>query len=184
MTESKNIDNTELQKAGLGDFYLDCTFEGCDFSEMSFRNVHFEDCIFRSCNFSMTKLFCQLNDVQFIECKIVGTDFSGIGKFSNYFQFLKCNLSYASFVETKLCESRFADCPIIECDFSGADLTRAVFDRCDLSRSIFAQTNLEKANLETSCGFVIDPTINRTSKMVISESELRGLLCHLNIVIK
>ena len=184
MTEGKKINNTELHKVGLDDFYLGCTFEACDFSEMTFRNVQFEECVFMRCNLSMTKLYCQLNDVQFVECKIVGTDFSGVGKFSTSFKFLKSNLSYASFIETKLIESCFEECSVIECDFTSADLSRSVFDRCDLSRTIFAETNLERANFETAYGFVINPNINRTNQMVISESELRGLVAHLNIVIK
>lgn len=184
MTENKNVNNVELQRVGLDDCYLNCTFELCDFSKMTFRNVHFEECVFKQCNFSMAKMFCQLNDVEFVECKIVGTDFSGITKLSNSLKFVKCNLLYASFVETKLIESRFIECSIVECDFMNSDLSRSLFDRCDLSRSIFTETNLERVNLETSYGFAINPTTNRINKLIISESELRGLVAHLNIVVK
>lgn len=184
MTEAKKINNTELIRVGLDDLYLECTFEACDFSDMVLRNVQFEECVFIRCNFSMTKIFCKLNEVQFIECKIVGTDFSGIGKLSTAIRFIKSNLSYASFVEIKLRESRFSECTIVDCDFASADLSHSVFDRCDLSRSIFAATNLESADLETAYCFAINPTINRTNKIIVSESELRGLVAHLNIVIK
>lgn len=183
MTEGKTINNGELKKFGLDDFFINCTFEACDFTGMKFVDTHFEDCIFKECNFSMVKLLCQLNDVQFTECKIVGTDFSAMSKFSNSFQFTKCNLSYVSFIENRLIGSRFDECSIIECDFSNADLTRSTFDCCDLSLSVFNGTNLSSANLATAHNFVVNPTINRINKMVISRSELFGLVAHLNLIV-
>lgn len=184
MTQDKHIHAIQMQEGGIDDLYLNCTFGGCDFSELTLDQIHFEACVFESCNFSMTKLFCQLNDVQFVACKVVGADFSGLVSCANALQFIKSNLSYASFSDTKLPVSRFVDCALVECDFSGCDLSGSVFDRCDLSRSIFAQTNLERVDLATSYSLTINPTINRVRKMVVAQSELHSLVAHLGVVVQ
>ena len=184
MIESKTINNADLQKTGFDNLYFDCKFIACDLSEMELSNTQFEECSFQLCNLSMTKLLCQMNDVKFMECKIVGADFSTVNKNSTSLKFDKCNISYTTFIGTNLHDCLYSECHIVECDFTDANLSRAVFDNCELAGSIFSGTNLEKADFETSRNYIINPTANRINKMVVSESELKGLVAHLNIVIK
>lgn len=184
MKEGLVIENNELLNAKLDDFYLGCTFEGCDFSKVKICDTHFEECTFERCNLSLTSFHCQLTDVRFVECKIVGTDFTGLNKFSTINAFSKCNLSYATFVGARIVASRFENCTIADCDFTNTDLNKTVFENCDLTGSTFEQTNLEKCDFETSSGFTINPNSNRLQKTIFSNSELHGLLSHLNIIIK
>ena len=79
---------------------------------------------------------------------------------------------------------RFSACQLNEAYFDEADISSSVFDRCDMERASFYQTNLEKVDFSTSFNFTIDPSANRLKKAVFSESALRGLLSHLNIVVK
>ena len=110
--------------------------------------------------------------------------FSGISKFSGIFHFEKSALNYANFYGIKIRNCSFICCNLYEACFDEADLTSSVFDRCDLSRTSFFKTNLEKVDFSSAFNFSIDPSTNRLKKTVFSEQNLRGLVAHLDIVIK
>lgn len=184
MAEEKIIEKFNFSNNKLEDRYYKCVFNTCDFSNMSIKNTNFEDCTFRQCNFSLTKLFNFLSKIRFIECKMTGTDFSGIGKFSDSLYFENSLMNYATFFGVKLREMYFTGCNLNEVSFEEANITSTVFDNCDLMRATFFNTDLERVDFSTSYNFSINPTINKLKKAVFSETELRGLVEHLNIVIK
>jgi uncharacterized protein YjbI with pentapeptide repeats len=55
-------------------------------------------------------------------------------------------------------------------------LTDSVFDSCDLSRAVFDHTTLEGVDFRTSCGYSINPEINRIRRAKFSISGILGLL--------
>lgn len=115
-------------------------------------------------------------DVQFVECKMTGADFTNSSTFSS-FHFRKSHLQYASFVGMKLWLSKAQFiCNLQEAYFDEANLSSALFDRCDMERAEFTKTNLEKADLSTSYHFDINPNTNRIRKARFSKTELEGLL--------
>ena len=184
MTEDRTIEKQDFRQGDWDNEYYDCVFEHCDFSDTEIKDVYFENCRFRFCNFSLSKLRCNFRDAKFVECRMSGADFSGVSRLAVSFAFEKSNLSYASFIRTKLREMRFSACNLNEAYFDEADISSSVFDRCEMERTSFYQTNLEKVDFSTSFNFTIDPASNRLKKAVFSVDGLRGLVSHLNIVVK
>ncbi|HIS34771.1 MAG TPA: pentapeptide repeat-containing protein [Candidatus Avirikenella pullistercoris] len=178
------IEKTDFSVTELQDEYYNCTFIGCNFSNQTINNPYFEKCVFKQCNFTLAKFTGNLKDVRFIDCKTTGADFSGISKFSGIFHFEKSALNYVNFYGIKIRNCSFICCNLYEACFDEADLTSSVFDRCDLSRTSFFKTNLEKVDFSSAFNFSIDPSTNRLKKTVFSEQNLRGLVTHLDIVIK
>ena len=184
MAEGTVIEKIDFNQERLDNEYYNCVFESCDFSDKSVTDVSFEDCVFKRCNFALAKFFCYFSSAEFVECKMTGADFTGISKFSSSFCFEKSQMNYVSFYKLKIRKSRFAGCNLNEAYFDETDLASSIFDDCDLMRTSFHGTNLEKVDFFTSHHFSIDPTANRLKKTVFSASELRGLVSHLDIVIK
>ena len=184
MGEGLLIEKVNFNEKGLESEYYNCVFDSCDFSDKSVSDVSFEDCVFKHCNFSLVKLFCYFSNSEFVECKMTGADFSGISKFSSSFRFEKSQMNYASFFKLKIRKSNFIGCNLNEAYFDETDLASSVFDDCDLMRASFHGTNLEKVDFSTSHNFSIDPTSNRLKKTIFSSSGLKGLVSHLDIIIK
>ncbi|MDR2936506.1 MAG: pentapeptide repeat-containing protein, partial [Rikenellaceae bacterium] len=55
-------------------------------------------------------------------------------------------------------------------------LTGAVLDGCDLTGAVFGGTGLEKADLRTAWGYVIDPSTNRIRGARFAYPAVLGLL--------
>ena len=68
--------------------------------------------------------------------------------------------------------------------FDNADIKNSIFEHCNLERASFAGTNLEKVDFSTAFNFSINPAACKLKKTVFSEDNLRGLVDHLNIIIK
>lgn len=183
MTEDKKIEKLNFRETCLDNEYYKCTFESCDFSEMEIDNTVFEDCTFKLCNFSLAKLFGIFRDVKFTECKMLGADFTKIGKFATSFTFEKSRLDYVSFAGLKMRKTVFRDCNLSNAYFDEADISSSLFQNCDLSYTSFDNTNLEKVDFSTSYNFSINPVANRLKGAIFPENGLRGLVSHLNIKI-
>jgi len=184
MMENSTIRNRELHSEPFCDAYVECIFEQCSFLDIPIDKTVFEKCVFKDCDFSNSKFLCHFEDVRFIACKMIGADFSLIGKYSSNVKFLDCNLSFAYFAESKLKGSIFSNCLMHECDFSGADLSNSTFGNCDLSLAVFSNSNLVNADMESSFNYRISPVDNRVKGLTVSESGIRGLLSGFGIVIK
>lgn len=183
MTENKKIEKINFTTVPPDDEYYQCSFENCDFSNLVIANTYFDECSFKHCNFTLAKFTNNLREVTFTECKLTGTDFSGISKFSQSFRFEKSHMQYASFMGIKMKNAYFDNCIIHEAYFEDTNLTSSVFHQCDLERASFFNTNLEKVDFSTSFNFTINPSVNKLKKAIFAESELKGLVAHLNIVI-
>lgn len=184
MTEEKTIEKQNFNEVELDDQYYNCVFEYCDFSGKTIINTTFEDCTFKLCNFSLTKFANYLSGAKFIGCKITGADFTKLSRFSGSMYFEESQMNYASFVGLKSRKNKFKNCILNEAFFDEADIALSVFDNCNLENTSFHKTNLEKVDFSTSYNFSINPTVCRLKKAIFSKSELRGLVAHLDIVIK
>jgi uncharacterized protein YjbI with pentapeptide repeats len=183
MTDLQTFCKVNFTTIALDDEYYQCTFESCDFSNSSMGDAVFEKCAFQGCNFALTKFLVSLREVKFLECKMTGADFTGIGKSSNTLVFEKSILNYAAFVGCKLRRSVFRESTIVESYFDESDIAHSVFEHCDLSRTSFHNTNLEKVDFSTAYNFTINPATNRLKKAIFSRDNLTGLVAHLDIVI-
>lgn len=184
MIESQTIEKIDFTKALPDKEYIDCTFVNCNFEQLLLKNIVFDECRFKFCNLSLIKTTKMTwHNVHFIECKMVGADFTGSNPFST-FRFDNSNLQYASFAQMKLKATPFINCNLQEVDFSEADLTSAIFDQCEMSRAVFSHTNLEKADLTSAYHFLIDPRTNRLKNARFSYDGIEGLVIPLGISIK
>ena len=184
MTENQVFEQIHFEKVPLDSDYYDCTFHLCDFSHIAIRQTVFDTCRFESCDFSLTKFGHVMRNVVFTDCRMTGAEFTELNKFSNGLRFEKSILNYANFVGVKLHKTVFRDCLLHEAYFDDSDLTASCFDQCDLERASFHRTNLEKVDFSSAFHFTIDPTQCKLKKTVFPESELRGLVAHLNIILK
>lgn len=180
----ETIRRQDFRTAHLEQSYEETTFENCDFSGMQLDGTVFEECTFTGCNLSLSVMACRLSDCTFRGCKMNGADFSRLGRFSFDLVFEKCDLSFAIFEKCSLRKAKFSGCNIREAAFFDADLTEADFGDSDLFRAGFQGANLTKADLTRAQNWFIRPDSCLLSKTAFSEDNLRGLVEHLNIIIK
>jgi uncharacterized protein YjbI with pentapeptide repeats len=126
----------------------------------------------------------KFQNAQFVNCKIIGIDFSKCHEFQFSFRFQGCGIDYCSFNGRKLKKTIFESCSLKETDFSNSDLTEALFDKCDLMNTLFRHTTLEKTDFRTAVNYLIDPEINKVKKARFSLNGLPGLLGKYNLIIE
>lgn len=168
----------------LEEEYFGCSFVGCDFSGSDLGDTLFEECVFQNCNFAMSLIRGSLREVSFEACKLTGADFSGIAQMSNTLSFKKCRLEYAVFADIRLPRLLFDHCDMSHSVFNHADITASRFAGCNLAGASFVGTNLERADFSQAYNYTINPSECRLRKTVFSEYGLRGLVDHLDIIIK
>jgi fluoroquinolone resistance protein len=164
--------------------FTNCTFQSCTFSETQLPNVKFNSCTFASCNLSLVKLDgCRIQDVLFIDSKIVGAEFFKCEKtffsasfknsFLHYCNFSDLNMRNAIFSGCKLWENYFTNTCLLSADFRDTDLLGTTFHNCDL----------RKADFSTATQYAIDPQTNNIKKAKFSIPEVIGLLRGIDITI-
>ena len=164
--------------------FKDCVFKNCDFTMFNFTGCDFADSIFENCNLSMVKFgYIGLDKVHFIDCKLVGADFSNVKDFLFNVDFTNCILDYAAFMKKKNRKCKFASCSLKGADFSESDFSESVFEHCDLSSAVFMQTVLNGTNFTTAYNFTIDPERNKLRKAKFSADGLAGLLTSYGIIV-
>lgn len=162
-----------------------CTFVNCDFSNNLFYNCTFTDCTFTTCNLTGAKLLdSKLDKATFVDCKLLGVDFSETNDFLFSVKFEGCILDFCSFSTKKLRNTPFMNCSITDADFTDADLTNALFQNTDLMNSVFSNTNLNRADLRTAENFAINPEHNSIKKAKFSLQTITGLLHQYDIIIE
>lgn len=162
--------------------YENCIFKNCRLSGADLRQVVFSECQFEQCDLSNAKVTdTAFKNIHFKDCKLLGVAFSECNTFLLELRFSGCHLNLASFYQLKLKGIRFTGCNLREADFTEADCTNAVFADCDLSGTVFDRTRLDKADLRTAMYFSINPEINQIKKAHFSQSNISGLISHLDI---
>lgn len=184
--EGKKFENEDFTQRvfDLGD-YEECTFVGCNFSEITLSGSRFENCEFHHSNLSLTKIVdTAFRNIGFSECKLLGLRFDTSNKFGLSFSFDKCQLDHCTFYQMRIKDTSFIDSQLHEVDFTECDLTSSTFDNCDLKRAVFVGTNLEKVDFRTAYNFSLDPEVNKMSKAKFSLPAVIGLLNKYNIIIE
>jgi uncharacterized protein YjbI with pentapeptide repeats len=139
-------------------------------------------CSFEQCNFSLVSFnTTALREVRFVNCKLTGADFSHVHPFLLDLGFDHCQLNYASFNRLKLKETHFEHCEMEEADFTETDLSKSIFDNCNLNRALFFKTNLEKADFRTASNYSFDPDENRIKGAKFSYPAVLGLMAKYQI---
>jgi len=165
--------------------YENCRFLNCNFYNGDLSHITFRECLFDGCDFSLAILKnTAINDIKFINCKLLGVLFDDCNPFLLSVDFENCLLKLAVFYKLKLKKTRFKNCNLQEADFTEADLSSSVLDDCDLQRAIFHKTNLEKADFRSSFHYSIDPENNRIKKAKFSRAGVLGLLDKYSIEIE
>lgn len=178
ITERKTIEKVDysIEEFAHGE-YEDCTFVGCNFSNVDLRGNSFVRCKFKNCNLSLTKVIkTGFSEASFENCKLLGVRFDGCNEFLFSVSFTSCILNLSSFYKLKLQKTKFSECSLHEVDFSDCNLSESVFDHCDLTHAVFRNTILENADLRTSYNYSIDPDGNKIRKAKFSLSGITGLL--------
>ncbi len=166
----------------LNEEYEDYKFVSCTFSDLS--NISFIDCTFVNCDLSNIKFNkTKLQDIEFIECKMLGSNFSYSNDFGFSVIFEQCILDYSVFDRKNMNKSIFKNCRINKANFTETNLSKTLFINCDLLDSIFSKSNLEGVDLRTISNFSIDPQNNNIKKAKFSSQNLVGLLYRYDIVI-
>lgn len=185
MYYNQSFDKTFALKNSSNENFEDCEFLSCDFSKATFNSCNFNDCVFIGCNLSMAQLNeSQLDHVRFIDCKLLGVDFSQCTDFLFSVDFKNCILNYVVFYQKNLSKTSFTGCSILQADFTACNLTEAVFDNSDLSASIFEKTDLRKADLSSAKNYIIDPERNLIKKAKFSMTGVLGLLHNYDIILE
>jgi uncharacterized protein YjbI with pentapeptide repeats len=165
--------------------YEDCTFNNCNFNSADLSSITFRTCTFNNCDCTLVTLknTC-LQDVKFMNSKLLGLQFNQCKGFLLQLDFENCMLKLSVFDKMKLKNTRFKNCNLEEADFSEADLTRAAFENCDLLQATFMHTNLEKVDFRSAFNYTINPEINRIRNARFSIPGVTGLLAKYEIEIE
>jgi len=162
--------------------YSNCRFNKCNFTKTEFHSSDFIDCTFKDCNLSLAILGnTGIKTVSFINCKLMGIDFSACNNFLFSPAFQSCQLDYSSFFQKKMKKIAFIDCSMKKVDFTETDLSMSVFKNCDLQETIFRSSILEKTDFRTAVNYAFDPELNKIKKAKFASAGLAGLLYKYNI---
>jgi len=160
-------------------------FKDSNFSKLNLNSFEFIDCTFISCDLSMAILKNTVfTRVKFIQCKLLGVDFSFCSTFAFSVAFEDCILNYSVFLKNNLKKTIFNKCIIKEASFYDTDLSSASFIECDLAESVFERNKLSKCDFRTAHNYSIIPSENNIKKAMFSLPDVIGLLGHLNIIIE
>src|SRR5215217_1784785 len=109
LNQNKTFENIDFSEKSLSEReFIKCEFINCNFSKSSLGHNDFIDCLFKNCNLSMATLQnTGLNNIKFIDCKLMGLDFSVSNSFSFSINFQGCILDYSTFLRRKLKKTNF-----------------------------------------------------------------------------
>jgi uncharacterized protein YjbI with pentapeptide repeats len=126
---------------------------------------------------------CRLQDVQFLDCKIVGAEFFKCEKTFFSVNFKNCLMQYCNFSDLNMKNSSFHDSSLKESHFTNTILKGADFSGVDLLGTIFHNCDLCNVDFSSSTQYSIDPTTNKIKKAKFSFPEAAGLLRAFDITV-
>lgn len=161
-----------------------CHFEQCQFSGLKIARQSFIDCTFTGCDLSnMIPLGAQFSGVSFRGCKMIGIRWTEIDPLLFSVRFEDCNLSYSDFFGLKLKKQEMLRCKAHGVHFEDADLSAANLRETDFEGAFFSQTNLTKADFTDARNYAIDPLTNKIKGAIFRFPEAASLLHALGVKI-
>lgn len=176
---SKDFKNLNLKEENLDNKnFENCSFENCSFLGTSMKGTSFIDCTFKECKISLIKIdsSTKIQDVEFLDSKIVGVMFSKCSGFTTSFSFSQCHLKHCDFSEMKLNSTKFIKCMIEGCDFINTELKKSNFNHSKFTDTTIQGCNLTESNFLHATDFIINPAENKMFRAKFSATELEGLV--------
>lgn len=176
--QDKTFEKIDYSEKKLSDReFINCEFIDCNFQKSNLGHNDFMDCTFTGCNLSLSVLNgAGIKNARFINCKLMGIDFSRCNSFLFSVYFQNCHLDYCSFFQLKMKKTSFINCSIKDVDFGETDLGGSVFDNSDLLNTSFMRSILEKTDFRTATNYTFDPEMNKIKKAKFSLPGVTGLL--------
>ena len=180
--ENETFDNDDEIRYGLNDSeFIECTFNGCNYTGEIIIGCCFERCNFSDCNLSnIVYKKCDMSDCAFSGCKILGCNWNIFEKkYSLTYPFSKlekCNLQYNNFTDLKIKSFNFLQCNLSDASFINCNLEKSVFSECNLNNCMFEQNNLSNCDFRTAHKYYINMATNYMKKAKFSYPEVVNLL--------
>jgi uncharacterized protein YjbI with pentapeptide repeats len=185
VAESVRFDETSCPRSLEGREFVQCGFDGIDFTQRALSHARFTGCRFTGCNFSNVKFGgTSFQDCVLTGCKLLGADLSLCDRFLLGIGFEDCVLDMADLTRLPLKATRFKGSTLKDTDCSESDLSGSVFSDCDLLRTVFNRTDLRKSDFRTARNYLIDPTKNQVRKARFAWPGIMGLLWGFDIVLE
>jgi uncharacterized protein YjbI with pentapeptide repeats len=124
-----------------------------------------------------------LRDCHFINCKVIGVNFSETQALSTP-SFFESTLDYSVFQLLNLSGAIFKNCSMKEVDFYEANLTKAEFSGSLLLDAVFNRANLTSADFRGAQEYFIDLRVTIVKKAKFSIPEALNLLKALDIFLE
>jgi len=138
----------------------ECSFKKCDFSHSLFKNSIFTGCRFYNCNLSLISVLdSKFSEVTFIDCKIIGVDWTKAcwkSLTTKPMKFQTSVLNSSSFYGLDLEKLTLKECEAKDVDFREANLKESNFIYTDFTDAVFSNTNLSKVDFTYTENFNID----------------------------
>lgn len=184
--EEKTFEKIDYSEKKLSDReFIACEFIDCNFQKSDLSHNDFMDCTFNGCNLSLAVLNgTGIKNARFIDCKLMGIDFSRCNSFLFSVFFQNCHLDYCSFFQLKMKKTSFLNCSLKDVDFAETDLSMSLLDNCDLLNASFMRSILEKTDFRTAINYAFDPELNKIKKAKFSLPGVTGLLSKYSIDIE
>jgi uncharacterized protein YjbI with pentapeptide repeats len=184
--ESLSIEDVDCAGADLSDkTFYDCDFRRISGAEVDLARCTFDDCRFERCDLTMANLMnAKVRSATFLDCKLMGIDWSNVTGVIFGVGFEGCVLSYGSFVGLKMANTKFVRCKAHETTFADLDLTGADFSDTELNGAKFLDTDLTSADLSTAIEYGINPNENRLNKTKFSPEAAIQLAETLGVIVE
>lgn len=165
-----------------------CVFNGCVFNEVVLTHCRFTKCRFKGCDLSLVKpQNCRFGDVEFVESKLVGVDWTAVGETKTdrmlfAVNFDRCVLDYG--ILKGLPAKKLFKCSAREVDFTETDLQEADCRETDFAGATFLRSDLRGANFVGARNYAIDVTQNKVRKARFSWPDAMALTAAFGVVIE
>ena len=167
-----------------GKTFFDCELLNLSAREVNLRDCVFEDCRFEGCDLTMAVIVgARFSDVEFVDCKLMGVDWSQVTGLTFSVSYQRCVLSHGSFMDLRMKNIKIIGCRAHETNFAGVDLTGADFADTDLLGAKFVDTNLSGADLSSASNYEINPGDNTLRKTRYSIEAALAMAERMGIVV-
>ena len=174
--ENKTIYRPQIQ------VFEQCVFKKCTFEDIScceFLKCEFHDCNFSNCKTNGTAF----QETTFVNCKMLGVNFSQCNTFLLSFRFENCQLDYSDFSKIEIPRTSFCNSSLKDVLFEQTKLSASTFAGSNLQNATFHRCDLSHCDFNTAQNFTIIPKDNLMRQAKFSIYGLEGLLTEFGLKI-